>query len=466
MKITILPLILITTLFSCKKDDPITIKPDVTIELETQKINKFVLDNMDSIYYWNSKMPVLDYKKEANTFFLFDKLLTASYDVNLNRYIDQWSFLTNDYTGLLEYFSGIRKTMGHSIRLFKTTADKNDLIGFVEYVEPNSPADIAGLVRGDIFYKIDDKILNTDNYSDLLARESYKLTLGNLNYDYSITARTPSINLSQVKLKENPIHLSKIIEHNGLKIGYLMYKSFNREYNDQLETVFTEFKNQEIDDLVLDLRYNGGGSSASTILLASMIAPLSHEGQVFVKRVYNETMIKYYLNKYPNDPDLLISRLEQNDNNLNLDRLVVLSTYKTASASEMIIYGLSPHMNVYHIGEQTHGKYYGSITIADEDTHNWALQPIVARSENKNNSINYTIGLEPDLKRTDFLDASEYFQLGDPREDFLAQALYYLTGTLPKHSYLKSKPSPFIPINQEFKLDHPLTYDMQFEKLK
>ncbi|MCU4174488.1 S41 family peptidase [Carboxylicivirga sp. N1Y90] len=455
---------LTTTISSCKDDDPAPKEPEDFVDEEIQTINKFVLDNMDFVYYWHDKMPDLDYRKEEDTFVMFDKLLAASYDSNLERNIDGWSFLTDDYPALLDYFSGVRKTMGHSIRLFRLYSDKNDLIGFIEYVEPNSPAEQAGLQRGDMFYKIDDQILSIDNYSSLLNKESYKLTLGSLNSDFSITAITPSINLTSVELTTNPIHLSKIIEHNGSKIGYLMYKSFIHDYNDQLETVFANFKNEGVDNLVLDLRYNGGGSVASAILLGSMIAPSSAEGEVFIRTAYNKNLEQYFTKEYPNDPDLFIDRIEKNTNNLNLDRLVVLSTYKTASASEMIIYGLSPHMTVHHIGEQTHGKYYGSITVNDQDKkHDWAIQPIVMRAENKDNSIDYTVGLLPDVERVDFLDAVEFYPLGDPKEDFLAQALLYLTGQSPIANQLKSKPLPFKPINQEYKLEHPLQFDMQYQ---
>jgi hypothetical protein len=129
----------------------------------------------------------------------------------------------------------------------------------------------------------------------------------------------------------------------------------------------------------------------------------------------------------------------------------------------MVIYGLSPHMEVYHIGEQTHGKYYGSITISDEDKHNWAIQPIVMRAENKDNSIDYREGLTPDLERTDFINASEYYPLGDPKEDFLALALEYLTGVAPTGAQLKSTMKPIIPTNTEQSLGHPLDYNMYRE---
>ncbi|MCU4163902.1 S41 family peptidase [Carboxylicivirga caseinilyticus] len=427
---------------------------------ETQKINKFVIDNMEFVYYWNATMDNFDYRTEKDTYDLFDKILKASYDNELARNIDQWSFLTDDYQALLDYFAGVRLSMGHSIRLYRL--DDVNVIGFIEYVEPDSPASEAELERGMMFYMIDGQQLTLSNYSTLLNQDNYTMTFGVLNLDYSITPISPSVELSATTLQTNPIHISKVIEYEGKKIGYLMYKSFIDDYNDQLESVFADFKNQGVSDLVLDLRYNGGGAVSTAILLSSMIAPSSAIGDVFINTAYNENLDNYYQTRYPDEEDLFTYRLESNANNLDLNRLVVLTTYKTASASEMVMYGLSPHMTVYQIGEQTHGKYYGSITINDEDVSDeWAMQPIVMRAENKNNSIDYREGLIPDIDRYDFLDASDFYPLGDPREDFLALALEYLTGVKPTGATLKSTERSFTPINKEYKISHPLEYDMR-----
>lgn len=449
-------LILVTFLIgfsSCDEDD--SISPEVL------KINKFVDENMKFAYFWNDKMPNINYRKEPDTQKYFDKLL---YDE-----VDQWSFITDDIDALNDYFSGISKSMGHSIRLFKLKQESEDVIGFIEYVEPGSPADLAGGVyRGRMFHKIDGKQLTTSNYSELLNKDSYTITFGILNQDLSITDETPSVNLAAVEWQSNPILMSKVIRHGGYNVGYLVYTSFVADYDDQLESVFTNFKNQGVDKLVLDLRYNSGGSVSSAILLSSLIAPADRAGDVLLRTSYNQNLTNYFNQEYPDETDFYVDRLEENVNNLNLSEVVVLSTFKTASASEMVIYGLDPHMEVYHIGEQTHGKYYGSITLSDPDKeHSWAIQPIVMRAENKNNSINYNIGLIPDKERVDFLDAGEVFPLGDVNEDFLALALTHLTGVAPAKAQLKAiKPLIADPINKEASLDHPLKYDMQYDLRK
>ncbi|MCU4156556.1 peptidase S41 [Carboxylicivirga sp. A043] len=441
---------------ACDDDKPEPIEPNPVPE-EVQAINQFVWENMDFAYFWNSEMPEIDYKQEEDTYDFFDKLLYSD--------VDHWSFITDDIEALNNYFSGISKSMGHSFRLFRLTGDSEDIIGFIEYVEPGSPADLAGgIYRGRLFHKIDGKQLTISNYSELLNQDEYTMTFGVLNQDLSITDETPSVKLIAVEWQSNPILLSKVIEHGGAKVGYLVYNSFVSDYDDELEAVFADFKSQGVDNLVLDLRYNSGGSVNTAILLSSLIAPADKAGDVLLRTSYNTNLTNYFDTQYPNETDLYVDRLVSNANNLDLNKVAVLTTFKTASASEMVIYGLDPHMEVYHIGEQTHGKYYGSITISDPDEkHTWAIQPIVMRAENKTNSINYNEGLIPDQDRVDFLDAADFYELGDVKEDFLAAALTELTGVVPANAQLKGiKRKVGEPVNVESKLSHPLQYDMHY----
>ncbi len=422
---------------------------------DVRAINHFIKDNMSSAYLWNLEMPNLNPNKHFDSEKYFNELLFDE--------IDHWSFITNDYNGLQKYFSGIRKSMGHSFRLFRKETNPDELIGFIEYVYPDSPAERAGLKRGDMFNIINGQELTVTNYIELLDRDQYTVTFGIFNSDDSITPLSPSVELVAEELSTNPILVHKVLEHAGHKIGYLAYTSFIDDYNSQLESVFAEFKAANIESLVLDLRYNGGGAISTAILMSSMIAPSSEINEVFIRTAYNDNLNSYFNRENNNDPEFFIDRLQTNTNNLNLEKIVALTTYKTASASEMVMYGLSPHMEVYHIGEQTHGKYYGSITISDpEEKHNWAIQPIVMRAENEDNSINYTHGLVPNEEVTDFLQANSIYELGDVKEDFLARALRYLTGVTPDGAYLKTaRISPLSPINKDLEIEHPLKYDMQ-----
>jgi len=384
-------------------------------------INHFIHDNMDFAYLWNDKMPDIDPTKEPDPKAYFDKLLYKA--------IDRWSFITDDYQKLLDYFSGIRKSVGYSYRLYRLSEDNNDVVGFIEYVNPNTPAEDAGLKRGDMFFEINDTQLTVDNYQELIGLDSFTLTLGELNDDLTITPLSPKISLNAEVLTIDPILLDTVLEHAGEKIGYLVYNSFVSDYDDELEEVFGRFKNAAVDGLVLDLRYNSGGAVNTAILMASMIAPEADTGKVLLNNSFNENLTDYFKEKYPDDESIFIDRMISTPNNLDLPKYVALTSFKTASASEMVIYTLMPYMDVIQIGEQTHGKYYGSITMSDpQKKHNWAIQPIVMRAENANNSIDYSQGLIPDVELRERYE----YQLGDKREKFLAQALYELTGVWPE----------------------------------
>jgi C-terminal processing protease CtpA/Prc len=295
-----------------------------------------------------------------------------------------------------------------------------------------------------MFFEINDTKITVNNYMDLIGLDEFKLTLGELNDDFTITPISPQINLKAEVLTIDPILLDTILDHAGEKIGYLVYNSFVADYDDELESVFGKFKSENVSGLVLDLRYNSGGSVNTAVLMASMIAPAADTGKVLLNNSFNDNLTEYFKEKYPDDESIFVDKIRSTPNNLNLTKYVALTTFKTASASEMVIYTLIPYMEVVQLGEQTHGKYYASITLSDpQEKHNWAIQPIVMRAENVNNSIDYSQGLIPKVE----LNERYKYELGDKREKFLAQALFELTGVWPEGSVperLKTEERPFI----------------------
>jgi hypothetical protein len=160
--------------------------------------------------------------------------------------------------------------------------------------------------------------------------------------------------------------------------------------------------------LILDLRYNLGGSIAISGLLSALIMPNYDENKLFVEYKYNDDLnelldafrfhsfkslfSKEWLPKVPVA-------------NLNLNKVYVLATYNSASASELVINNLRPYMDVVHIGETTRGKNEGSITIEDErkdieekDRIDWAMQPIILMLANAEHYGDYHDGLVPAFK--------------------------------------------------------------------
>jgi len=229
-----------------------------------------------------------------------------------------------------------------------------------------------------------------------------------------------------------------VIHTNDKKIGYYIYNFFasgtttNKEkYDDEMDAIFADFKSQGITDLILDLRFNSGGSEVSANNLASLIAPGINGSSVFFKRQYNEKITSEIMQD-PSADEFLVSRFQEKGNNIG-NQLVnstvyVLTSSRTASASELIINGLRPYMNVVLIGDVTYGKNVGSVSLyAENDPKNkWGMQPIIVKAFNSLDQSDYSAGFNPDLENKD--NNLFIFPLGDLRESMLAQTLGYITG--------------------------------------
>jgi len=244
--------------------------------------------------------------------------------------------------------------------------------------------------------------------------------------------------VKEENFQTNPIQLNTIFEIDGQKIGYLMYNQFVSSFDNELNDVFGSFKAAGVTDLILDLRYNPGGSITSCIYLASMIAG-DRGAAIFSKEQWNSKLMAYW---QENNPSRLTDRLTAvmqggvAINSLNLDRVFVLTTSRSASASELLINGLAPHIGVVQIGDTTVGKNVGSITIYDyidndgnkNPNHKYAMQPIVLKIANSEGFSDYTNGLTPDITlKESFSNAGV---LGDLEEPLLSRALEEILGTV------------------------------------
>lgn len=406
-------IIIVVGISSCREDE-ITPSPQVL------EVNDFIWENMSQMYLWNDYIPQnIDRKSEFDPLQYFEKLLF--------RPTDRWSFITDDYQALINSFKGIEKSFGHNFKLLFLPGS-NNIVGIVKYVVPDTPADLAGIERGDVFYKVNGVTINSSNYRDLLfEQESYTLSFGEFNQSGEISP-TEDITLSAVIVTENPVFIHKTIDFEGSRIGYLSYNQFITEYNDSLVNVFQQFKIDGIQNLVLDLRYNPGGSIGTAILLSSLIAPapVVNNKEIYSRLVWNDEINDYLLREEGEESDDLISRFITPEVNLDLDKVYILVTSNTASASELIINCLDPYMEVVLIGsENTTGKYVGSITIHDEEkSQGWAMQPIVLKTANANGVSDYSNGFAPQYVIEDDFDA----QLGTLAEDMLAKSVELITG--------------------------------------
>ena len=338
---------------------------------------------------------------------------------------DRFSFIVEDIDQLEDSFQGISLSTGMDYALAQI--ETGEIVGYVRYVFPNSDAEKKGVKRGDFFLSVDGQRLTTTNYQQLLFNQKNSLTFGFFKVVNKQIVPTESKTLSQLPLQEDPILLHKTLSRSGKKIGYLVYNSFVSKYDKQLNEVFGKFKSNGISDLVLDLRYNSGGSVQTAIYLASMIKG-TDTNKVFVKQTSNTKMINYWKRDHTFENNISGTPIHT----LNLSKIYILTSKHTASASELIINGLKPYLTVVQIGETTLGKNLASITLKDKTKGSkWAMQPIVLRSENAAGFGHYETGLVPNFEIKE--DVRNLGTLGDENEPLLAKALELITG-MPQQS--------------------------------
>lgn len=349
--------------------------------------------------------------------------------------LDRFSILVADYAVLENLFQGITKNNGMEFSLRLQPGSETEVYGVVNYVIPNSDAAAKSVVRGMLFYAINDQALDIDNFRTLLAPDSYTLNLADFDSG-TITPNGQSIALTKTELTENPIFLAKVIQTNNKKVGYLMYNAFTANYDLQLNQAFGTLKSESVTDLVLDLRYNSGGSVQTATRLASMITG-QFNGQLFAQQQWNSKIQSFF---EENNPSQLVNNFTNNIestpvNSLNLSRVYILTTGATASASELVINGLKPYVTVIQIGTKTIGKNVGSVTLYDSPTfskenrnsrHKFAMQPIVIKTINKDGFGEYQDGLIPTHVQPE--NPGNMGVLGSENEPYLSIALGLING--------------------------------------
>jgi carboxyl-terminal processing protease len=398
---------------------------------EIRSVNRYILDNMRTYYLWQGYMAHhLNPDTAPDPGDFFNRMI---YETD-----DKWSFITDDYQSLINQFSGIQYTFGHQFKLFHQNG--SDLVfGIVKYVVRNTPADLAGLKRGMVFDSVDGIQLTLDNYLSLLFdKDSYTLGMAEM-VDGEVVPTGEEVSLTATQFQEDPVFLDTVFQQSGRNIGYFVYNQFITDFDQELNDLFADFKSRNVTDLIVDLRYNPGGAISTARLLASLIAPSGpvNGEAVFSRYIWNDVLEQYWLDQEGADSHNLMIRFLPSANNLNLEKVYFLVTNNSASASETLINGLLPYMDVVLIGETTSGKYTGSITFHDpERSFNWAIQPIVLKTANADGNTEFRDGFAPDYGVEDDL----FSPLGSLEEGMLAEAVGLITGAPPDQMARKAAP--------------------------
>lgn len=433
--------LLTLALVSCKKDtlDPTTSTTTTTNTTANEPAgssdnniaaNTWVYDQMKEWYLWADNMPAkekISLRWPTGSDASDDKTKYFFYSL-LNDYpnTDRFSWIRENIVDLNNSLSGVSKAFGFTRTSVFLDNTQTTVGFFVSYVIANSPMDKAGLKRGDIILTVNGTQINKDNYTTILSStESATFGLGEKKNDtYVLSGKT--LQATKDVVQNDPVHFWKVIEKGNKKIGYLVYTQFLAAYDTKLKSVFGEFKAKGVNELVLDLRTNGGGSVSSADILSSLIVKNLNTNNVTHKDEWNANITK----KYPSVATP--TKFSNQANNLGtLNRLIVLTSNGTASASELIINTLRPYMDVIIIGEHTYGKNVASITVKDENNPirwTWGMQPIVLRTVNSKGESAYGTkdGFAPDylVKDNDY----PYKPWGDESETLLKKALEVITG--------------------------------------
>jgi C-terminal processing protease CtpA/Prc len=404
---------------------------ETVIDNDPDDVNHWIERKMREQYLWNDEIPEskrLDFSFKPEPF--FHSLLSGKDGKNRTGGHQYYSTI-NQKNVTSKAYMGDGYSFGFEFQYYHVR-DFNKYGLMVLYVLPSSPASEAGLERGDWIYTINDKPV-PNNVAELITLFDTS-TPGTLKIGISkevngAIRRTASITSRPVT--DNPVLVHKtILADNGKKVGYLLYNHFTSgpegseddTFNNSLRSAFAQFKVDNVSEFVLDLRFNGGGLISCAQLLATMLAPESALNDVLCYLTYNDKSKKaLYL-----DP----KRINEGTHgaNLNLSRLFVITSERTASSSEIVINGLSPYeeMELIRVGTKTEGKNVASITITN-NRYEWELHPIVSYLSNKDGSSDYATGFSPTSGfECDDSKQGDYYPLGEPEEYILKHILNYI----------------------------------------
>jgi len=420
----LVPVLVVALLINACHKDP-SPPPAPTGPVTQKETNSWILDSMRYFYLWNNTLPAkVDTQPGAVAYFNL-----------LKNKDDRFSFIY-DPNDLSSYPKYMLYNFGIDFTVMAYPNAPAGAIGVIKLVLAGSTAAALGLRRGSYFTRINGTVVSSSNAAtlsaNLLQQSSGTFTLATVSGN-TIKEDT-TITLPAQSLGENPVYGPNIRTVNGRKVAYLFYNYFNDAYNEAVQAVFQDFKTGGANELILDLRYNPGGSVTAAAMLAALIAPNINEQSGFVKYSGNNYLgqrlvsFKSALSVPESGAPIAFSSLEPA--RLSLSRVFILCGNQTASAAELLINNLRPYMQVYLIGQQTFGKDKGAIIIQDLRAPKripWTLMPISYNLANSKGEGGYTNGLTPQYI-VDELSKQPLAPVGDNTDPLIARAISILNG--------------------------------------
>ncbi len=399
-----------------------------SVEEEFFEVNDWIRTSMQENYLWNENVP-------ANT---DGSILPNAYFGSMLNDDDIFSYITEFASGFtiteeLNISSGVSPT-------FIRFTGSSFVFAVIEFVYPGSPADSAGLKRGDIILNVNGSILNTSNFIRLFFRTEGIVTYSLGEYDPNlnvINETSETVRVRQQVLDLNPLIESKVFqdENTNIDTGYIFFGEFNDgnndRYIDSVDAAFNFLKSENIEELIIDLRYSRGGSFKAVANVANAIVPTENaeNNDIFVNFLYNEIIRQSIINEEGNNSDSLLIKFSPHSENLNLQRVYFLTSSQTSSSAEMLIKGLSPYLNVIIIGEETAGEQFGSKVIYGENANpknEFLIAPVFQQAVSSIDDGSFSTPVNPDIIFNENL--LTVFQVGDDNDPFIRAALQDING--------------------------------------
>jgi hypothetical protein len=438
-------------LYNCTKED------EIPVDVE---INDFVWKAMNAYYLYQDQIPDLSDRRfnnqpELNNFL---RGFPAANDLFTNLLFDRpnsdnKSVLIDDFNTITIPAPRTSITNGVEYGIIAEPGSATNVLGFVQYILPNSDASSKSILRGDYFFGVNDTQLTRDNFRTLLEVDSdYTLNMAifdgvKVEEDSIRTALDTiprKVLLSKVGYTHPPISLAKNIVSGTHNIGYLFYNNdFSSNYINDLNDAFLQFKNQGVNQLILDLRFNvGGGSFVTNINQISSMITGQFEDQTFLKERWNTKAQPWF---ELNQPDSLVTKFSNKINGTTaINGLGLTDVYLilngSSSSIELLINSLRSYINVHIINSRvTNGDNTGALTlynsidydsIGKSSNHNVAVQPIVLEFLN-NDDETYVDGFAQEMTICNQEDILNLGVLGETSDPILNEVINLINGTPP-----------------------------------
>jgi C-terminal processing protease CtpA/Prc len=360
--------------------------------------NVFVRDILREYYLWYQELPDLDPA-------LYDSPEAYLEAVRLRPQDETFSYIASAQATSSFYSDSQYVGLG-----FSASWVREDRVRLSQ-VFPDSPASDAGMARGDHLIQVAGTPIE-----ELAAPGAWDAAFGPADIGVSVELvwRSAGGVDGRAVLSKRPVTIptvsqKEVLEVNGLPVGYLHLRNFVEPSIGALDTAFAEFQARGVTDIVLDLRYNGGGLIEVARHLGSLIGGFRTNTQPFVELVHNDkNSVRNRTYRFDDPPE-----------SLHVPRLVVIATRASASSSELVIQGLKPFIPVTVVGDRTYGKPVGQYGF---DFCDKVLFPVAFRNRNAAGESDYFDGIPANCPASDNLDVP----LGDPAESSLAEALEVL----------------------------------------